>query len=610
MANPRRTYYANYIDDGDRKQQLSEPIFVNYPSQNLYARVYNKFSHTHLIYGYSCSGIKFASFANEFYESNEVKHPMVRWMSAMEDMFVHASTSSLGVYQYYYGDLPTVTKIFGHWYKCGFAYYPRFATTHEIYFFLQDVDNASNSLRIMQISDADQIWAIAESTKSLIRRIVENSYIMLTCPFWVAEGTLDVDEGIICYELDTIPSNSPYNNRVCFFIIHPDGVFANEGICASPLGGSNAVTPPLLTVYNTTYTYNAQVPEKDTNKSGGISEMGGGTGTFDNTSDNIDIPALPSLSATTSKFVTLYNPTLANLAAIADYLWSQNIFDQLISKIALPLDLIIGLGIVPYDVPTSGSQHPHLGPFDIPINIRVASTQYKEIDCGSLTVSEYWGSALDYSPYTKAKIYLPFIGERQLDVDQIMAKTLHVVYHCDSFSGACVAFIKVNNAVLYQYTGNCMETIPINSQDFSQFYTSIVSLLTKAGIVAATGGFGAATAETTAGTLQGLAVSASTLSSATMNSVMSAKPNIENVGNVSGSAGHMAIQKPYLTLERPRQSLPNDYMHICGYPSNISSQLGALSGFTVVESVHLDGIPATLPELDEINKLLMEGVII
>jgi len=45
-----------------------------------------------------------------------------------------------------------------------------------------------------------------------------------------------------------------------------------------------------------------------------------------------------------------------------------------------------------------------------------------------------------------------------------------------------------------------------------------------------------------------------------------------------------------------------------GYPSLITEILGDLKGFTIVRNVHLTGIPATEPELQEIEEMLHKGV--
>ena len=70
----------------------------------------------------------------------------------------------------------------------------------------------------------------------------------------------------------------------------------------------------------------------------------------------------------------------------------------------------------------------------------------------------------------------------------------------------------------------------------------------------------------------------------------------------------MAVQVPYIIVTRPKQALPSGQNAMEGYPSYITRELGSLSGYTEVADIHLTGIPCTQQELDEIERLLGEGV--
>ena len=100
------------------------------------------------------------------------------------------------------------------------------------------------------------------------------------------------------------------------------------------------------------------------------------------------------------------------------------------------------------------------------------------------------------------------------------------------------------------------------------------------------------------------------LAGATANGFMGMKPNFKKTGAISGSTGLMSVKQPYLCLTTPRQSMPEGYEKVCGFPCNIGGKLGDFSGYTVVEDIRLNGLVATSPEVDEIYKLLKSGVII
>ena len=334
---------------------------------------------------------------------------------------------------------------------------------------------------------------------------------------------------------------------------------------------------------------------KDPYTDGGITGAGGGTGSFDGTGDDIDIPSLPTLSAVDTGFITLFNPTIAQLKNLANYMWDGSLFDlNTWQKLfANPMDAIIGLSIVPVAVPNGSEEAVKVGNISTGISMTKANSQYVTVDCGTLNVNEYWGAYLDYDPYTKAEIYLPYCGIHPISTDDIMGKAVHVVYHVDILSGACCAYVKCGGSVLYSFIGQCASSIPISGTDFTNVINGVISAAVNVGSMVATGGASAPLA------VPQLAQTA----------VNSMKPSIEKSGAMSGTGGMMAVQTPYLILTRPRQALPERQNMFTGYPSFITESLGELSGYTEIEEIHLENISATESELSEIENLLKSGVI-
>lgn len=384
-----------------------------------------------------------------------------------------------------------------------------------------------------------------------------------------------------------------------------------------PTNDENAITIDSLayyqqsTLYNIrkSYTYISQAhadwlnsitpfpPEPtDPYTPGGNSDVSEPNGDFDVTSDPIDFPTLPTLGAVDSGFITLFNPELTELQALARYMWTNPLFDISAWKkvFADPMDAILGLSIVPVSVPDGSSRPITVGNIVTDVSMKVATAQFIEVQCGSLNVNEFWSGYLDYEPHTKAEIYLPFCGVHQISVDDIMNKTVEVRYHVDILSGACCAYVKCGDSVLYQFIGQCSSNIPISGSDFTNVINGVMSAATAIGSLVATGGASAP-----------LAVPA--LSSTALNAL---KPNIEKSGAMGGTGGMLAIQKPYLVLTRPKQAHPENQNHYTGYPSFITENLGDLSGYTEIEKIHLEGVPATDDELNEIESLLKGGVIL
>ena len=322
-----------------------------------------------------------------------------------------------------------------------------------------------------------------------------------------------------------------------------------------------------------------------------------GEGDFDDgASDDIDTPSLPSISATDTGFITLYNPTAAQLKSLANYLWSDLFsvytFKKLFSD---PMQAILGLSILPIAVPSGGSRTVRVGNISTDVSLPVASQQFIEVNCGTITLKrDDPGTYLDFSPYTKVDLYLPFIGTHPLDVDEVMGKSINIKYHVDILSGACTAFVKVGKSVLYQFIGSCAISVPITGNDWTNAINGVMNIAGSIGSMVLTGG---ATAPMAAGVI------ASTVTN-------NLKPNVEKSGAISGSGGLMGVKRPYLIINRPRRNVAKNQNEFIGYPTWKNVTIGNVRGYISIEDIHLTGIPASEAELAEIKTLLKRGVIV
>ena len=335
-----------------------------------------------------------------------------------------------------------------------------------------------------------------------------------------------------------------------------------------------------------------QSPEDDP------SQPGGGGGQYIQESDPIDYPSLPTGGPLTSGMIKAFLMNATNIEQFQDKLWNMSIFDittQFQKLLNEPLNCVISLHCLPF-VPTTGaSQNIKLGSFDTEVQAARITANYMEIDCGTLSIKKMWGSALDYGPYTKdIEIFLPFIGFRNILIEDAQATTLGCKYYVDVLTGACVAFIKCGGSVLYSFTGNCLSHVPVSGSS-SDLLKNVIGVGSSMAVGLAMGN----PASAAAGAISG-AVNTAT-----------SKNHVQRTGELAGSAGMLGEFKPYVILHRPAQSLAKNYNKFKGYPSNITYKLSSLTGYTEVEHVHLTGIDgATEAELNEIDSLLKSGVII
>lgn len=325
-----------------------------------------------------------------------------------------------------------------------------------------------------------------------------------------------------------------------------------------------------------------------------------GTGDFDDTSDPVALPTLPSVSALSSGLISLYKVAQSEVSKFVGFLWSDSFSVASLSKIfSDPMQAIISFGMFPFDVSAGASVPIYLGKNNTGAVGDLVTAQYVTVPMGSVNLTEFYGGALDYNPYTKIQLVLPYCGVVNINSDEFMTKAVTVTYRVDILSGACVAFVSDGERVLQQVNGNCLVTLPYASTDFKQVYSSLLGLAGTAGaaiVAAATGGL-------TAPVVGGIGAS---LAMNTLN----AKENYARGGAAGSTLGFLGVQTPYLVITRPRQCLPENNGHFQGYPLYTTERLGDLTGFTKVAQIHLDDIDATDAELKEIARLLTEGVIL
>lgn len=331
-----------------------------------------------------------------------------------------------------------------------------------------------------------------------------------------------------------------------------------------------------------------------TSKPGGNGRPGSGNGSYDFDSDEQELPDLDTLlSVGDTDLVSVFAPTRAQLRSLASFLWTDDFINAIKKLKGDPFDCIIGLHIVPLTV-TGAAATLHVGNVDTEISMTKSSKQFYEVNCGTLNLAPIWDAYLDYQ--CRIDIYLPFCGIHRLQPDDVFGKNLTLKYVVDIVSGAVIAYILQDGKVLYAYSGNCAYQIPVTGLNYSEMIRSAVQGIAMAGVGLATGGMAAPMA---AGALAGTAI----------NTAIS-KPQIQKSGSLGGNAGYLGIGKPFIIIYAPNQCLPNNMPHYTGYPSMVTAALGSLTGFTVVDSIHLDGIGATDSEKDEIMAALKEGVLL
>lgn len=314
-------------------------------------------------------------------------------------------------------------------------------------------------------------------------------------------------------------------------------------------------------------------------------------------------PGTPSITGgggSSTGLANLYNPTLAQVKQFSRWLWGSDglNLDQLKKLLQDPMQAIIGLHVM-YATPTTGANRDiQVGYINSGVQSKIVTEQYTEIDCGTVTINEYFGDARDYSPYTQVYCYLPFIGIVELNADDVVNSTLGIKYKIDVLTGCCLAQLTVKkfglDAVLYTYTGNCAVQMPITSGNYLSTVSSLLGAVVSGAAAVATGGALAPVAIGAAANAMG----------------GGARASVAMSGSLGSNAGAMGIRKPYLIIKRVESADANGYNEFYGYPTNKRVNLSQLTGYVRVKEINLSGTNATEDEQNEIVTLLKEGVIL
>ena len=357
---------------------------------------------------------------------------------------------------------------------------------------------------------------------------------------------------------------------------------------------------------------------------GGDSGPGGGNGDWDDDSEDVD-PAEPPTNATPNTF-KLYRASRTDIDHLMEFINSAGNDDtrakyvnavMSVKLLAIPMSMDIDEDATAEDVKLAGTQvkYNFLGT-QTDLQLNRITDQFISGDIGSFTIGEYFGNFLDYT-HTKIKLWLPFVGFNELNTVDIIGNECTLHASIDLLTGILVYQLKVKeaetgkHAVLYTWSGNVGADYPLTAIDYNgKIANKIGMYASMAGLAIGVAGLILAPEITipmltaTAGSLAGVASSANALSKANVGSGVSS-------GDVSGSAGFMQKRYPYLVISRPKQNVPASFGHEYGFKSHITATIGDLTGFTVVEDVHLTGFAtATAEELDLITQKLTEGFII
>lgn len=323
-------------------------------------------------------------------------------------------------------------------------------------------------------------------------------------------------------------------------------------------------------------------------------------------------PIIPLPFSSTTGLISVYHPTQSELLAFANWLW-VTWQDATIEKIwNNPFDGVISLFEL-YCTPTDvGRKNIRSGFLDSGVSSETVS-RYTEIDCGSIGVPEYFGNYLDYAPYSKCHIYLPFIGIVELNVDDVVGHGVNVTYKIDEYNGSCIAMVTVAKStsvngtdvdystIMYQFSGNCAVELPLSGGSQAAI---------KAGMLeAAAWGLGSVIGGImSGGSPMSIGADIAYGAASAVHSLVSAKSSVQHSGSFGASYGAMGCKKPFIIVTRPKQIQVPNYNELYGYQAHKMVKIDECTGYLRCREVHVISPTASDEEKTLIEQMLKEGV--
>ena len=254
----------------------------------------------------------------------------------------------------------------------------------------------------------------------------------------------------------------------------------------------------------------------------------------------------PPVTNKRTNFYTVYAPTDENMKKINNTVFIDN--NDVINK-------FISYKKFWCNIPTDGTAKLKAGNYDFNFEAPVVHGNIIDVGCGNVTVEELHHSLLDYSPFSRLTIYLPFIGFMALDDKLVMGKAVRVNYRVDVLSGRCLAEVYTmvddnTESCIASYAGTIASDEPLSQGQVN--YKGGYELMT------------------------------------------------------SMQLGELT---PFI-LVNTKIPLEGNIVNYKGLPTNEIVKVGDITGFIKYSSIHVDGMTATDVEKDEIESLLMSGIFV
>ena len=330
------------------------------------------------------------------------------------------------------------------------------------------------------------------------------------------------------------------------------------------------------------------------------------------TNDNDDIEPVGYgyfSNAVMGTLYSLYNKL--DLEKIAQWFYNQtekiDIANNVISLKEIPFSLST-LNIVPLDVDlkiggvnvTYNNENIKVGQIVSPATTTVSAL------FGEFNIPRLSNTFLDYTPYTKYELLLPFAPTPVTLPDWCVNKTVSAIFLYDIYTTSCQYVIECNGERICSVSGIFGVDRPISAQNVALKDASRLSaqVATASSVL---GGVMSATTGNIGGIMSGAIGGVSALSQM----IMSGKQNYMYAVGANGDSSSVGLcHAVHLKITRTLSAEDSNFNHVYGRPLCKYKKLSSVTGYTKCDNVNTTGLSCSENEKQMIKRLLETGIYI
>lgn len=274
------------------------------------------------------------------------------------------------------------------------------------------------------------------------------------------------------------------------------------------------------------------------------------------------------------------------------------------------LECVCGISYVPCAInkyyTNQGTETIKIGKLDTGISANVIKNEGSNFKLAEFKIERKFNNFLDYEPYTKYQLYLPYVGVIELPTNTIVSNkgTTVVVKAAIDISTLTLTYtIYSNDMVIYETSVSYGQSIPISLTDRIGTFSSAITETTNRAVGAVVAG--------ATGNVMGVVTNIA--------SYHYKESPVVSTGTSTSSGGRFQPQKCYLIASYPVTKRPDTYGHNVGFPCMKSIKLNdkSLKGFTkchnpVIEFGNSKRVDDSIvypyeSEIEELYNILKEG---